>query len=130
MGLYLMPTDLRGLPAEQADMLISEVEGAALDAAPCLADLADETKRARVKALLLRAAFRWASQGFGGISSQSLGQASVNYAPGVNPGDLASFEVARLRLICGLQAAPAGMPVGSFPPAGDYDRLFARPGCR
>lgn len=127
MGLYLESADLRGLSAEQAAMLISEVEGAALDVAPCLADLIDETKRARVKALLLRAAFRWASQGFGSIRSQSLGQASVTYEPGVQPGNFASYEAARLRHICEMPTEQAGLPVGEFPPAGNYDRLFARP---
>ena len=125
MGTFLQPADLPGIPVEQALMLITEVEGAAFDAAPCLADTISLTTTERAKVVLVRAAMRWAALGFGGVRSQSVGQYQVTF-DGSRAGELTRGEVTTLRRLCGASETTGG-PVGHFPPAGRYDYLFGRP---
>ena len=116
----------QGLAVAQATMLSAEAEDRALEVAPCLAGLPDDDQLVeRAKRLLVRAAMRWASLGWGGVRSQSVGQYSVTWdsAPA---GELTGSEAARLRRLCG-GTGTTHAPVGSFPPAGRYDYLFANP---
>ena len=117
-----------GLVEAQAALLSSEAEDRALETAPCLGDLSDNDIRVeRAERTLVRAAMRWASQGWGGVRSQSVGgQYSVTWdsAPA---GEFTGAEISRLRRICGGVSGSAHAPMGSFPPAGRYDYLFATP---
>lgn len=110
MGTFLTPEDVQPLapnaPTDVLEIQISDVEGAALEAAPCLANPAFQVDyHDRVKGILRQAVLRWVRAGDGGLSSEQMTSGPFSMTQSFDTrtsgeGRLLAGEVRRLQALC------------------------------
>lgn len=125
MGTYLQPENFNHPNA--ADV-VAIVEAEAKRVAPCLfgADLPADLDMEAVAAILSEAVRNYFATSGGRVKRRTTGP----FTRELDTSGLQVFSDSSLSLLRGMCPAvdeprPAGLPRGNFPPAGDYESLFA-----
>jgi hypothetical protein len=128
VGEFLNPDDLSGwvqAPEQVVEQTVADVEAKARRVATCLFDPLWPGDRNLVVSILRPAAI-WLASTRGGVVSQHVtGPFSEMFRDRAS--GLSDSDIADLRALCGTPQAPSGVPLGRFPPARDYGRLFHLP---
>ena len=123
ISLQVVQQAVPDLTPDQLDRLHREVNAAVRRIAPCLGGVdlnGDEIVEA--EGIVLRALGRRDVEAW--VESVTTGKYSVTYRNSAGTASLfTDVDERALRKLCPA-AAPAGMPVGCFPPPGGHDRLF------
>ncbi|GAB3622578.1 hypothetical protein GCM10027418_06600 [Mariniluteicoccus endophyticus] len=126
--------DIAYLGAKNAQTMVEDFLAEVSRFAPCLlTESADPEDLAYAKSVIRKAIERWHDMRAQLVASESAGRQNYTTRPAQLPAYATSrFTEEEKRELAALCTAPVdtavpGLPRGSFPPAGDYGHLFARP---
>lgn len=118
MGIFLQPSDVTagtgGPSADQAELLIKDVEALALLEAPCLSEPTFAYLNA-ARAILRQAVLRWHRAGDGGVQSDQMSSGPFSFGQTfdtrvMGEGQLLAREIRQLQRLCKLHNGGARVP--------------------